>query len=309
MIAGYTEPLYVLPFDHRGTYVSGLFGWKEPLNVEQMVAVAQTKQIIYAGFEQAISDHVPSDRIGILVDEQFGSAILRDAVSKGYITAVPVEKTGQDEFDFIYGDDFGKHIEALHPTFAKVLVRYNPGGDAALNQRQVSRLHRLSDYLQQIHGLFLFELLVPATPTQLEEVGGDKNAFDLQLRPQLMLEAVQALQDTGVEPDIWKVEGLDRREDCVELADMAHRGGRDAVGLIVLGRGADRQRVVHWLKTASSVPGYIGFAVGRSTWLQSLTDVQANRISRKEAATQIAGNFEEWIRVFEEARSSMRVAI
>ena len=302
---GYTEPLYLLPFDHRGSYVSGLFGTKEPLNVEQMVAVAQSKQIIYAGFEQVIADHVPSDRIGILVDEQFGSAILRDAVNKGYITAAPVEKTGQDEFDFIYGDDFGRHIEAFHPTFAKVLVRYNPGGDAALNERQASRLRRLSDYLQQTYRLFLFELLVPPTPMQLELVEGDKLAFDLELRPRLMMQAIQALQDARIEPDVWKVEGLDRREDCVELADVAHRGGRDAVGLIVLGRGADRQRVTHWLQTAADVRGFIGFAVGRSTWLQSLTDVRADRISKREAARQIARNFEEWIHVFEGARSSL----
>src|SRR5260221_10673024 len=118
MIAGYTKPLYVLPFDHRGTYVSGLFGWNEPLNVEQMVAVAQTKQIIYAGFEQAISDHVPSDRIGILVDEQFGSAILRDAVSKGYITAVPGEETGEGEIDILFAGDIWEHNQALHPTLA-----------------------------------------------------------------------------------------------------------------------------------------------------------------------------------------------
>src|SRR5258707_12749506 len=144
MIAGYTKPLYVLPFDHRGTYVSGLFGWKEPHNVEQMVAVAQTKQIIYAGFEQAISDHVPSDRIGILVDEQFGSAILRDAVSKGYITAVPVVKNRQDEVDFILRGGFWKHIEGLDPTFAKQLLRYKPRGDPGFYQHHRGRVHLFS---------------------------------------------------------------------------------------------------------------------------------------------------------------------
>ena len=136
MITGYTRPLYLLPFDHRASYISGLFGWKEPLNVEQMVSVANSKHVIYAGFQQAIADQVPKDRVGILVDEEFGSAILRDAVSKGYITVVSVEKSGQEEFEFAYGEDFGQHIEAFHPTFAKVLVRYNPEGDAALNQRQ-----------------------------------------------------------------------------------------------------------------------------------------------------------------------------
>jgi myo-inositol catabolism protein IolC len=301
MVTGYTRPLYILPFDHRSSYISGLFGWKEPLNPEQINAVASSKRVIYAGFEHALADHVPQDRVGILVDEEFGSAILRDAASKSYTTAVSVEKSGQDEFEFAYGDDFAQHIEAVHPTFAKVLVRYNPDGDAALNQRQASRLARLSDFLHQANTLFMFELLVPPEPAQLEQAGGDKNAYDLQIRPRLMVQAVQDLQDAGVEPDVWKVEGLDRREDGVKLVDAAHRSGRDTVGLIVLGRGAERDHVVHWLQTAATVPGFIGFAVGRTTFWQPLVDVEAKRISTDEAATQIAHNFEGWIRIFGDA--------
>ena len=304
MITGYTKPLYILPFDHRASYISGLFGWKEPLNVEQIVTVANSKQVIYAGFQQAIADQTPKDRVGILVDEEFGAAILRDAVSKGYITAMSVEKSGQEEFEFAYGEDFAQHIEAFHPTFAKVLVRYNPEGDAALNQRQTSRLRRLSDYLHQTQRLFMFELLVPPEPMQLEQVEGDKNAYDLQLRPPLMIQAIQALQDAEVEPDVWKIEGLDRQEDCINLVEVARRDGRSTVGLIVLGRGAERGRVVHWLKTAASVPGFIGFAVGRTSFWQPLVDVEAKRISKEEAATHIAHNFEEWIRLFEEAQSA-----
>jgi myo-inositol catabolism protein IolC len=304
MITGYTRPLYLLPFDHRASYISGLFGWKEPLTVEQMVTVANSKRVIYAGFQQAIADQVPKDRVGILVDEEFGSAILRDAVSKGYITVVSVEKSGQEEFEFAYGDDFAQHIEAFHPTFAKVLVRYNPEGEVALNQRQVGRLKRLSDYLHRTETLFMFELLVPASAMQLDQVEGDKNAYDLQVRPRLMLRTIQALQDAGVEPDVWKVEGLDRREECVEVVEMARRGGRNTVGLIVLGRGAERDRVVRWLKTAASVPGFIGFAVGRTSFWQPLVDVEAKRVTKEEAATHIAHHFEAWIRLFEETRGA-----
>ena len=304
MITGYRKPLYILPFDHRASYVSGLFGWKEPLKAEQMVTVANSKQVIYAGFRQAIADRVPQDHVGLLVDEEFGSAILRDAGSRGYITAMSVEKSGQEEFEFTYGEDFAQHIEAFQPTFAKVLVRYNPAGDAALNQHQAARLNRLSDYLHRTQRLFMFELLVPAEPAQLEQVEGDKSAYDLQLRPRLMAQAIQALQDGGVEPDVWKVEGLDRREDAVKVVEVARRGGRDSVGLIVLGRGAERDRVVHWLKTAASVPGFIGFAVGRTSFWQPLVEVEAKRLSREEAATQIAHNFEAWIQIFEEARGT-----
>ncbi len=304
MITGYTSPLYLLPFDHRASYISGLFGWKGPLNVEQMVTVANSKHVIYEGFQRAIADHVPKDRVGILVDEEFGSAILRDAASKGFITVASVEKSGQEEFEFAYGEDFAQHIEAFHPTFAKVLVRYNPEGDLALNQRQASRLKRLSDYLHRTQTLFMFELLVPASPMQLEQLEEDKNAYDLQVRPRLMMQAIQALQEAGVEPDVWKIEGLDRQEECIRVAELARRDGRNTVGLIVLGRGAERDRVVHWLKIAASVPGFIGFAVGRTSFWQPLVDFEAKRISKGEAATQIAHSFEAWIHLFEGARST-----
>ena len=296
MVIGYTKPLYILPFDHRASYIKGLFGWHEPLNAEQVAVVAESKQVIYEGFKKA---RVPKDSAGILVDEQYGIRILRDAVQHGTITAVSVEKSGQNEFDFAYGDDFARHIEAINPTFAKVLVRYNPEGDRAMNQRQAQRLKRLSDYLQQARRLFMFELLVPAETQQLESLDNDKDAYDAQLRPKLMVQAVQELQDAGVEPDVWKIEGLDNRADCEKMVAVARRNNRDNVGLIVLGRGASRDRVVHWLQTAASVPGFIGFAVGRTSFWDAVVAFEKKQLSMEQAAEQIAKNFEEWSQVFE----------
>ena len=150
----------------------------------------------------------------------------------------------------------------------------------------------------------MFELLVPPELIQLERLEGDKNAYDIQVRPTLMMETIQTLQDAGVEPDVWKVEGLDRQEDCVKLVEIAQRGGRSNVGLIVLGRGADQDRVVHWLKTAASVPGFIGFAVGRTSFWSALIDFEAKRLSREEAVKHIGRHFTEWITSFEEARKA-----
>src|SRR5262245_36911569 len=151
MTLGFDQPLYILPFDHRGSFQTKLFGWKGTLTAAQTADIAASKQVIYDGFKAALAAGVPKAKAGILVDEQFGAAILRDAAKQGYSTACPAEKSGQDEFDFEYGDDFAQHIEAFHPSFCKVLVRYNPQGDKALNQRQAKRLKRLSDYLHT-HG-------------------------------------------------------------------------------------------------------------------------------------------------------------
>jgi 5-dehydro-2-deoxygluconokinase len=271
--SGFDKPLYILPFDHRGSFQTKLFGWSGRLTIDQTAQIAAAKQVIYDGFRSAIQSGVPEQKAGILVDEQFGAAILRDARARGYATACPAEKSGQEEFDFEYGEDFAKHIEAFQPTFCKVLVRYNPEGDQVLNTRQAARLRRLSEYLHsKSDSLFMFELLVPAEKTQLDRFQGHKKAYDLELRPRLMVETIEQLQDAGVEPDVWKIEGLDSRKDCENIVAAARRGGRDKVGCIILGRGENDQKVREWLATASGVPGFIGFAVGRTSFWDSLVN-------------------------------------
>jgi myo-inositol catabolism protein IolC len=299
MIAGYDKPLYILPFDHRHSYITGVFHWQEPLTPEQVADIVTSKAMIYDGFKAAVADGPLCDRSGILVDETFGAAVLRDAAARGYITCVSTEKSGQEEFDFEYGDEFARHIETVKPTFAKVLVRYNPEGDPAMNARQAERLRRLSDYLARTRRLFMFELLVPAEPAQLERLDGSRAAYDRELRPRLMVETIHALQDAGVEPDVWKIEGLDRREDCEQIVEAARRGGRTTVGCIVLGRGSDEQAVVRWLTVAAGVQGFIGFAVGRTTWLDAVTKGRAHTIDREIAVAQIAKRFREWAAIFE----------
>jgi 5-dehydro-2-deoxygluconokinase len=300
---GFDKPLYVLPFDHRGSFETGMFGWKGALTPEQTAQIAATKQVIYDGFKAAVAAGVPKEKAGILVDEQFGAAILRDAAARGYVTACPAEKSGQEEFDFEYGEDFAKHIEAFHPTFCKVLVRYNPEGDQALNRRQSARLNRLSDYLhKESRSLFMFELLVPPEEAQLDKLKGDKKAYDLELRPRLMVETIQQLQDAHVEPDVWKIEGLDRREDCERIVAAARQGGRDKVGCIILGRGEDDKKVCEWLMTAAGVPGFIGFAVGRTDFWEPLVNWRAKKITREVAVAEIAHRYREFVDIVESAR-------
>jgi 5-dehydro-2-deoxygluconokinase len=304
MTVGYDKLLYILPFDHRGSFQTKMFGWKGDLTAQQTAEVAAAKQVVYDGFKAAVAGGVPKDKAGILVDEQFGAAILRDANRQGYCTACPAEKSGQDEFDFEYGNDFAKHIEGMNPTFCKVLVRYNPEGDQVLNERQAARLKKLSDYLHGSGRLYMFELLVPAEKAQLDRVKGDKKAYDLELRPGLMVQAIHQLQDAGVEADVWKIEGLDRREDCAKVVTVARRGGRDKVGCIVLGRGEDDKKVRQWLETAAHVPGFIGFAVGRTTFWDPLVDWRAKKVTREAAVKEIARRYREWVDIFERARAS-----
>jgi myo-inositol catabolism protein IolC len=302
MTIGYDKPLYVLPFDHRASFSKHMFSWDGPLSQEQTAQIAVAKRVIFDGFKAAIEGGVPKDRASILVDEQFGAAILRDARKEGFLFACSVEMSGQVEFEFEYGPHFATHIEEFDPTFCKVLVRYNPGGDAAMNRRQAARLRQLSDYLHASGRLYMFELLVPATQAQLEGLKHDGRAYDLHLRPGLMVQAIHELQDLGVEPDVWKIEGIDRLEDCRRVVAAARRGGRDEVGCIVLGRGEDDAKVRQWLTTAAAVPGFIGFAVGRTTFWDPLVNYRAHKITRQDAVAQIAASYRAWVDVFEKAR-------
>ena len=302
---GFDQPLYILPFDHRGSFETKMFGWHGDLSVRQTAEIAAVKQVIYDGFKAAIAAAVPKEKAGILVDEQFGREILRDARAKGYTAACPAEKSGQEEFDFEYGVDFAKHIEDIQPTFCKVLVRYNPEGDMALNQRQAARLKQLSDYLHgRSESRFMFELLVPAENAQLERFHGDRKAYDLELRPQLMVRTIEELQDAGVEPDVWKIEGLERSADCENVVHAARRGGRAKVGAIILGRGEDERKVHEWLTTAAGVKGFIGFAVGRTSFWEPLVNYRAQRITREAAVAEIARRYQEYAGIFEKASAA-----
>jgi myo-inositol catabolism protein IolC len=173
-----------------------------------------------------------------------------------------------------------------------------------MNTRQAGRLRRLSDYLHGTDRKYMFELLVPATPEQLNQVGGDRQRYDHEWRPALMVQAIRQLQEAGVEPDLWKIEGLDRREDCAAVAETACRDGRVEVGCIVLGRGEDEKHVHTWLATAAGVPGFIGFAVGRTTFWDPLVAWKDQKIAREAAVAEIARRYRQWVDVFESARVS-----
>lgn len=297
---GYNRPLYLLPFDHRDLFKNQMSGGHDDLTPSHSAEIAQVKQVIYDGFKVAVDSGVAGENAGILVEEQFGADILRDAKVRGVVTACPVEKPGQDEFDFEYGEDFAKHIEAIQPTFCKALVRYNPRGDFSSNRRQLLRLRRLSDYLQRhSQSRFMLDLRVPPEKAQLGRFKGDQRAYDMKLRPQLMLLAIHQLQNCGIEPDVWAIEGLDRREDCERIVAAARRDGRENVGCMVLGRGENEDRVCNWLMTAADVSGFIGFAVGGTNFRETLVNLRAQQIGRERAVWEIARSFQKLADIFE----------
>ncbi|HEY4451367.1 MAG TPA: DUF2090 domain-containing protein [Solirubrobacteraceae bacterium] len=303
MNLGYDQKLYILAFDHRGSFQKKFFGIDGEPDAEQTAIIADAKHLIYEGLLQAAGTGADPATMGVLVDEQFGSSVPGEAHARGLKLAMPAERSGQSMFDFQYGEDFPAHIERFDPDFTKVLVRYNPDGDRAANAEQVGKLKQLSDWLHANDRKFLFELLVPAEDAQLDSVGGDSDRYDAELRPELMRRAIAAIQEAGVEADIWKIEGVDERSDCEMLVAQARSGGRDGVTCVVLGRGADDSRVDVWLNAAAPVEGYIGFAIGRSIWWDPLKAYVDGKIERSAGARKIAENYLRFVAVYERAKT------
>jgi 5-dehydro-2-deoxygluconokinase len=292
--------LFVVAFDHRESYESGLYGIKGEPAAADLARLTEGKQVIYDGFRAALARGAPADAAGVLVDEALGAGIARSAKREGGILAMPAEKSGEQEFHLQYGADFGSHIEAFDPDFVKVLVRYNPDGDRELNRRQSGRLRELGGWLKANHRRFLFELLVPPTTEELEEAGS-ADSYDHSLRPELVVRSIAELQEAGVEPDVWKVEGLDTAADCNEVARQARSGGREDVFCVVLGRGADEQRVESWLRVAARADGFSGFAIGRTIWWDPLSSMLAGEVDRATAVSEIAARYLRAIDVYLEA--------
>ena len=310
MALGYDGKLYILAFDHRGSFQKKMFGIEGDPTEEETERIADAKHLIFEGMLKAVEAGVDPQVTGVLVDEQFGTPknIPGETKERGLLLAMPVEKSGQNEFDFEYGDDFGAHIERFDPHFSKVLVRFNPEGDAEMNRRQIERLKRLSDWLHEQDRKFLFELLVPAEDEQLEKVGGDTDRFDAELRPELMIRAIEQHQDADIEADVWKIEGIETQEDCERIVQTARRDGREGVICVVLGRGANDEKVDHWLRQGAPVEGYAGFAIGRTIWWDALKGFLDGDLERDEAAQQISDKYLRFVNVYNEAAREMAAA-
>jgi 5-dehydro-2-deoxygluconokinase len=306
MALGYDGKLYILAFDHRGSFQKKMFGIEGDPTAEQTEQISDAKHLIFEGMLKAAEGGAEPGVSGCLVDEQFGDpkGIPTEAKERGLVLSMPVEKSGQNEFDFEYGDDFGAHIEKFDPDFAKVLVRYNPDGDGEMNARQRDLLKRLSDWLHDNDRKFLFELLVPAEDAQLDQVGGDSDRYDAELRPDLMRRTITEFQEAGVEPDVWTIEGIETQEDCQKIAQTARQGGRDGVICVVLGRGADDAKVEHWLRQGAPVDGYAGFAIGRTIWWDALKGFLEGNLEREAAAQQIADNYMRFVSVYKQAEAA-----
>ncbi len=297
---GYSEDLYILAFDHRGTITKGILGveGREPTE-DEANKVSEMKQIIFDGFLKAKESGITSGEPAILVDETFGLEVQQKAKEMKIKFAAPVEKSGQKVFDFEYGDQFGEKINEIGADFVKILVRWNPEDEEGIREIQGSRIKELSDWITKNDKKFLLEFLVPATEEQLASVENDQARYDSEIRPKLAVKVVEEMRERGADPDIWKIEGLDTPEDCEKVAAAIKSGDRANVIAVVLGRGASDEKVNEWLRAGSSVEGYKGFAIGRSIFWNALKGFHEGDKSRDEAVDEIAKSYLGFLSVYQ----------
>ena len=297
---GYSQDLYILAFDHRGTITKGLLGVedREPTQ-DEANKVSEMKQIIFDGFLKANEYGITGGDPAILVDETFGLEVQQKAKEMNIKFAAPVEKSGQKVFDFEYGDQFGEKINEVGADFVKILVRWNPDDEEEIRETQGNRIKELSDWLTENDKKFLLEFLVPATVEQLASVENDQARYDSEIRPKLAVKVVEEMRERGADPDIWKIEGLDTPEDCEKVAHAIRTGDREGVIAVVLGRGASDEKVNEWLRAGSSVEGYKGFAIGRSIFWDALKSFHDGEKSREEAVEEIAQSYLGFLSVYQ----------
>ena len=297
---GYSQDLYILAFDHRGTITKGLLGVedREPTQ-DEANKVSEMKQIIFDGFLKANEYGITGGDPAILVDETFGIEVQQKAKEMNIKFAAPVEKSGQKVFDFEYGDQFGEKINEVGADFVKILVRWNPDDEEEIRETQGNRIKELSDWLTENDKKFLLEFLVPATVEQLASVENDQARYDSEIRPKLAVKVVEEMRERGADPDIWKIEGLDTPEDCEKVAHAIRTGDREGVIAVVLGRGASDEKVNEWLRAGSSVEGYKGFAIGRSIFWDALKGFHEGEKSREEAVEEIAQSYLGFLSVYQ----------
>lgn len=273
------KPLFILPFDHRSGIIHELFGVMYPPNPTVAKKVIALKKIIWDGFLLGYKTVKDLGDCGILLDEEFGSAILDDAKKRGITHILTTENSGGSGFSFIHGKGFGRAILKRDPTYAKALVNYTTG-ETALNNDNQEKLHELSHFC-----------ITEGVPLVLEPLfHGKKSALSMATL------GIQDMHRHGIYPAIWKVEPMPTQKDWKKLAKVAK------VPLILLGRNAPMQEVDEWIKTAAASGAVDGFAIGRTVFFEALKKYVAKTITRKEAVDLIAKNYVHFVKLWNRSR-------
>lgn len=285
------EKLYILPFDHRSNFRK-LFG-------EDSAKIRDYKHLIYEGLLWALAHGAPKADAAVLVDEEYGAEVLAEAERAGVRRILTLEKSGTSELELEGGERFAARLDKWRPPYAKILIRYNPHDEAAKNSRTKEKLRTASEACAARGIKFLLELLAVKTEADRDVSAA---AFEAHLRPDLVRQTMLEFYAAGIEPSVWKIEGMDDPLELAETARAVQSGGRSDRGLVILGRDEDENKVENWLRVGATAKSVVGFAVGRTVFKSPLLQYDNQEITRPAAAAEIGKRYLEYVKIFEESR-------
>jgi myo-inositol catabolism protein IolC len=287
------EPLCVLAIDQRGWLTDALYG-AGPLTGQQLDTVRDLKLAVAEGAAAAQRAGAPG-RLGLLVDERFGTEAARCAQAAGLTLAMPIELDRQKVLTPEY-DDWTAHLEAFNPDMGKVLIWHNTETDRAVLDAQLRGLAEIAGWLRGRRRPLMVEILAPPTEEQLARCDGDHERFDREILPDLTAAAIDEVLAADVHVDFWKLEGMPDTATFAKIRSHCEKTDPETTCL-VLGRNASAQQVAAWLTDAASA-GFGGFAVGRTAWWQPVHEWLNGRSSRATAVTRIAESYSHLCEVF-----------
>jgi myo-inositol catabolism protein IolC len=298
--------LLILAADHRGSLERGLYGLTAPPTPAQAARISADKLLVYQALLDAVAELPAQIQPGVLIDEQYGASVAElvshsaDAVS----LCMPLEASGQEWFRFAYGEDWQRHADFFAAGHAKVLLRDNPGLDPARREQQARGVAQVSAWAASAARSLIVDLRVPATGADQDVTEGNMDRYDHELRPGHTVAVMEYLQDHGVEPALWTVEGPGRHDDAVAVAAMAQRGGRQA-RCLAGGRHAPYDTLKYWLQVAAPIPGWAGFAIGGSIWWDPLHAHLRHFNTAGEARRRVKNAYLDYARYYLKAREGM----
>ncbi len=269
------KPLFILPFDHRSGLTHELFQVAYPPNAAIAKKIVALKNVILEGFLAAYPTAKEYGDCGILVDEEFGSAILEKAKKLGIIHILTTETSGTSSFGFVHKQGFGRAILKRDPTYAKALVNYNIG-DKELNEEKMKKIKELSDFCIEEGVPLLLEPLIHGKQTPLK----------------MAMVMMHDMHKHGIKPAIWKLEMQRTAKDWRKLDGVVN------APMILLGRGASKKIVEEWVETAAKSGVVDGFAIGRTIFFEPIKQLHEKKIDRKKAVELIAKNYLRFVKLW-----------
>jgi len=279
------ERVYMLAADHR-------WQWEEWCDARSIprARIGEAKRLAYDGFLLA-RDHSPAVRESgaLLVDEQYGSAVVADARQAGFTVGTPAEKAGA--FPLAWSAE--PFSLALTGAFAKVLVRYRSDDDEAIRNGQWEKLDALQSWCRGAGKPLVLEILVARR-------GESEDAFEAIGRPAMLAGFIAEAYRRALTPEFWKIEGTLSAEGArtIDAAIAARPGCRQ----IILGKAAELSTIGRWFAAAAASPTAAGFAVGRSVFWDPSAAFLSGSISANRAAADIAANYLQLVDAWQRSR-------